>query len=32
MTLIPPKAKAFDPTPKGNHVARLCQIIHIGTV
>lgn len=27
-----PKAKSFDPVPKGNHVARLYQIIHIGTV
>jgi hypothetical protein len=27
-----PKTKSFDPVPKGNHVARLYQIIHIGTV
>lgn len=26
------KSKSFEPVPKGNHVARLYQIIHIGTV
>jgi hypothetical protein len=26
-----PKPKAFDPVPKGSHVARLYQIIHLGT-
>lgn len=30
--LTAPKTKSFDPVPKGNHVARLYQIIHIGTV
>jgi hypothetical protein len=33
MTLTPPKkGKSFDPVPAGNHVARLYEIIHIGTV
>jgi hypothetical protein len=32
MALTAPKSKSFDPVPKGNHVARLYQIIHIGTV
>lgn len=27
-----PKPKQFDPVPAGNHVARLYQIIHIGTI
>src|SRR6266550_6930129 len=27
-----PKGKSFDPVPAGTHVARLYQIIHIGTV
>src|SRR5207248_4344414 len=27
-----PKQKAFDPVPAGNHVARIYQIIHVGTV
>ena len=31
MALTAPKGKASDPAPKGNHVARLYQIIHIGT-
>src|SRR5689334_20495628 len=30
--LTAPKGKAFDPVPAGNHVARLYQIIHIGTI
>src|SRR4051794_3684689 len=29
---IAPKQKAHDPVPAGNHVARLYQIIHVGTV
>src|SRR5882757_45935 len=33
MTLTPAKkSKNFDPVPAGNHVARLYQIIHIGTI
>lgn len=28
----PPKKQTFDPVPKGSHVARLYQIVHIGTV
>lgn len=28
----PPKKAVHDPVPKGNHVARLYSIIHIGTV
>jgi hypothetical protein len=33
MTLpLPPKAKAFDPVPAGNHVARLYKITYVGTV
>jgi hypothetical protein len=33
MTLTPPKkTKNFDPVPAGNHVARLYDIIHIGTI
>jgi hypothetical protein len=31
MSLTAPKSKSSDPVPKGNHVARLYQIIHIGT-
>lgn len=27
-----PALKKFDPVPEGNHVARLYQIIHIGTI
>jgi hypothetical protein len=27
-----PKGKSFDPVPAGNHVARLYQIIYLGTV
>jgi hypothetical protein len=32
MSLTPPKKTEFEITPAGNHVARLYQIIHIGTV
>jgi len=33
MTLTPAKKmKSFDPVPAGNHVARLYEIIHIGTI
>jgi hypothetical protein len=33
MTLTPPKKnRSFDPVPAGNHVARLYDIIHIGTI
>src|SRR3954447_9416571 len=32
MAHIAPKQKAHDPVPAGNHVARLYQIIHVGTV
>jgi hypothetical protein len=33
MTLTAPKkSKNFDPVPAGNHVARLYEIIHIGTI
>lgn len=32
MALTAPKGKAFDPAPAGSHVARLYQIIHIGTI
>lgn len=32
MTLTAPKGKAFDPVPAGSHVARLYQIVHIGTI
>src|SRR4030081_3124464 len=33
MTLTPAKkGKSFDPVPAGNHVARLYEIIHIGTI
>src|SRR3954463_747642 len=33
MSLTPPKSnKDFTPVPAGNHVARLYEIIHIGTV
>lgn len=31
MTLTAPRAKSSEPVPKGNHVARLYQIIHVGT-
>lgn len=31
MALTAPKGKSSEPVPKGNHVARLYQIIHIGT-
>jgi hypothetical protein len=31
MALTAPKGKSSEPAPKGNHVARLYQIIHIGT-
>jgi hypothetical protein len=31
MALTAPKSKSSEPVPKGNHVARLYQIIHIGT-
>ena len=32
MALTAPVSKTFDLTPAGNHVARLYQIVHIGTV
>jgi hypothetical protein len=33
MSLTPPKKnQSFDPVPQGNHVARLYEIIHIGTI
>ena len=32
MSHIPPKKTSFDPVPAGAHVARLYQIIHVGTV
>ena len=33
MTLTPPKKnKSHDPVPAGNHVARLYEIIHLGTI
>jgi hypothetical protein len=33
MSLTPPKKnQSFDPVPTGNHVARLYEIIHIGTI
>src|ERR1043166_2484583 len=32
MALTAPKAKTSTDVPKGNHVARLYQIIHIGTI
>jgi hypothetical protein len=33
LTLTPPKqTKSFDPVPAGNHVARLYDIIHLGTI
>lgn len=32
MTLNAPKGKSFEPVPAGSHVARLYQIVNIGTV
>jgi hypothetical protein len=33
MSLTPPKKnQSFDPVPAGNHVARLYEIIHLGTI
>jgi hypothetical protein len=32
MTLTPPKKTVFEVVPNGNHVARLYEIIHLGTV
>jgi hypothetical protein len=32
MALTAPKGKSFDPVPAGSHIARLYQIIHIGTI
>ncbi len=32
MTLTPPKKTQFEVVPAGNHVARLYEIIHIGTI
>jgi hypothetical protein len=33
MSLTPAKkGKSFDPVPTGNHVARLYEIIHVGTI
>jgi hypothetical protein len=32
MLKAPKKESSFEPVPKGNHVARLYQIIHIGTI
>ena len=32
MTLTPPKKPQYEVVPAGNHVARLYEIIHIGTI
>jgi hypothetical protein len=32
MSLTPKKNQSYEPVPTGNHVARLYEIIHIGTI